>query len=199
MARRAASRRVCVPTSWSATSTRWRRTLGRASGRWAWKSRTASADKDESDTELCLLLALEHAPARITLLGALGIVRPEHSVANLLLLADPRFDGVELALEGHGSRTWRVGTTDGPGEARIAGSPGDYVSLFALDPLVEGIDTGGLRFALRDATLPLGRTLGLSNELTAPEGRVTSRRGRLLVVHTGRSVEGGPRPGMKEA
>ena len=162
-------------------------------------SRTAPTDKDESDTELCLLLALEHAPARITVLGALGIVRPEHSVANLLLLADPRFDGVELAIEGHGSRTWRIGTTDGPGEARIVGSPGDFVSLFSLDPLVEGIDTAGLRFALRDATLPLGRSLGLSNELTAAQGRVTTRRGRLLVVHTGRSIEAGSRPASKEA
>jgi thiamine pyrophosphokinase len=152
---------------------------------------TASMDKDESDTELCLLAALQHAASRITILGALGLVRPEHSIANLLLLADPRFDKVELAIVGHGSRTWRIGTVDGPGEADIVGSVGDYVSLFALDAHVDGIHTEGLRFALRNAALPLGPSLGLSNELSEDRARVTTRRGRLLVVHTDRGVEGG--------
>ncbi len=155
--------------------------------------RAVSVDKDESDTELCLLAALQHAATHITVLGALGIVRPEHSFANFLLLADPRFDGVELAIVGHGSRTWRIGTADGPGEAGIVGTAGDYVSLFALDPHVDGIHTEGLRFALQGATLPLGRPLGLSNELTADQGRVTSGRGRLLVVHTDRRAETGTR------
>jgi thiamine pyrophosphokinase len=160
---------------------------------------TAEPDKDESDTELCLLVALRRAATRITILGALGILRPEHSIANLLLLADARFDDVELAIEGHGSRTWRVGTPDGPGEARIEGGAGDYVSLFALDRRVEGVRTDGLRFPLRDEALLLGPSRGLSNELTADRGRVTTRRGRLLVVHTDRSVEAGPRPGAEEA
>lgn len=158
---------------------------------------TAAVDKDESDTELCLLAALQHAASRITILGALGIVRPEHSIANLLLLADPRFDEVELAIVGHGSRTWRIGTVDGPGEAGIVGTVGDFVSLFALDPNVDGVHTEGLRFALRDASLPMGRSLGLSNELGDDRARVTTRRGRLLVVHTDRQVERGTvrRPG----
>ena len=160
---------------------------------------TASADKDESDTELCLLAALQQAASRITILGALGIVRPEHSIANLLLLADPRFDEVELTIVGHGSRTWRIGTADGPGEAGIVGTVGDFVSLFALDPNVDGVHTEGLRFALRDASLPMGRSLGLSNELGSDRARVTTRRGRLLVVHTDGQVERGTRRHPGEA
>ena len=58
---------------------------------------------------------------RVTILGALGLVRPEHSFANLLLLADPRLDDLDVAIVGHGSRTWRIGTSDGPGEARVEG------------------------------------------------------------------------------
>ena len=152
--------------------------------------RVASPDKDESDMELCLLTALEAGHHRITILGALGVTRPEHSLANMLLLADPRLDGVEVTIAGHGSRIWRSGTAVGPAEARIEGRPGDYVSLFALDRDVTGVSTEGLRFALRDETLRLGPSRGLSNELLGRSAQVSSRRGRMLLVHTDRNAEG---------
>ena len=57
--------------------------------------REARADKDESDMELCILTAIEAGAARISILGALGGSRPEHTLANIWLLADPRFAGVE--------------------------------------------------------------------------------------------------------
>lgn len=149
----------------------------------------ASRDKDESDLELCLLLARELGMRHVTVLGAMGLVRPEHTLANLLLLADPRFSHLGLVLEGHGSRTWRIGEADGPGEAVIEGQAGDLVSLLPLDPRVEGVRTAGLRFPLDDEDLALGPARGLSNELHADRGRVTTRRGRLVIVHTDRDVE----------
>lgn len=157
--------------------------------------RAADRDKDESDMELCLLAAIESGAQRITILGALGLVRPEHSVANLLLLADPRLDGVEVAIAGRGSRITRSGTADAPGEVIISGQPGDFVSLFPLEHAVEGVTTTGLRFSLTDETLPLGPSRGLSNELDAPAARVITRRGRLLVIHTARSMAEVPATG----
>jgi thiamine pyrophosphokinase len=151
--------------------------------------RRASRDKDESDLELCLLLARELGVTQVTVLGAMGLVRPEHTLANLLLLADPRFSHLGLVLVGHGSRTWRIGEADAPGEAHIEGRAGDHVSLLPLDPRVEGVRTAGLRFPLLDEDLALGPARGLSNELLAERGRVTTRRGRLVVVHTDRDAE----------
>ncbi len=95
--------------------------------------RSASRDKDESDMELCLLLALARGLVHVAILGALGLVRPEHSLANVLLLADPRFDALRLRILGRGSVTWRVGTADGPGEAIVAGAAGDLVSLLPIE------------------------------------------------------------------
>jgi len=149
--------------------------------------RVATPDKDESDMELCLLTALEGGVARVTIVGALGLVRPEHSVANLLLLADPRLDGVEVTIAGHGSRSWRIGTVAGSGETAIVGAAGDFVSLFPLESAVVGVTTVGLRFPLTDEMLPLGPSRGLSNELETEQARVTTRRGRLLVIHTRRT------------
>jgi thiamine pyrophosphokinase len=157
--------------------------------------RVAAADKDESDMELCLLTALELGAERVTVVGALGVVRPEHSVANLLLLADPRLDEIEVVIAGRGSRITRIGTVDGPGQALIEGEPGDFVSLFPLESAVEGVTTTGLRFGLVHETLPLGPARGLSNELIAERARVETRRGRLLVIHTHRSMADAPPTG----
>jgi thiamine pyrophosphokinase len=140
--------------------------------------------KDESDMELCLWAALEAGATRIAILGALGMDRPEHSIANLLLLAHPRLDGLDVAIVGRGSRITRIGSADGPGQARIEGKPGDYVSLFAVGGDVAGLTTTGLRFPLRDEALPVGPSRGLSNELLRSSARVGTRRGRLLIVHT---------------
>ena len=153
--------------------------------------RVAAADKDESDMELCLLAALEAGAQRVSIVGALGGVRPEHSIANLLLLADPRLDGVEVAVVGEGSRITRIGTAVGPGELAVDGAAGDFVSLFALGAVVEGVITHGLRFPLRGEALPLGPSRGLSNELLGARASVSSRRGCLLVVHTSRSAVSG--------
>lgn len=149
--------------------------------------RVAAVDKDESDMELCLRAALEAGADRITMLGAMGLVRPEHSLANVLLLADPSLDGVDAAIAGRGSRITRIGSTDGPGVAEIEGEPGDFVSLFPLGEAAEGVSTDGLRFALADETLRLGASRGLSNELLGRRARVSVHRGHLLVVHTPRS------------
>jgi thiamine pyrophosphokinase len=150
--------------------------------------------KDESDTELALEAALARAPAEIRLTGALGGLRIEHAVANLLLLADPRLDGRDVSIERGDSTIRRIGTYDGPGSLQIRGKPGDFVSLLPLEAEVVGIRTDGLRYPLMNETLVLGPTRGLSNELLGEMAAVHTLRGRLLVVHTSRS-EGRPAGG----
>lgn len=149
--------------------------------------RVADPDKDESDMELCLLAALDAGASRLSITGALGGTRPEHTVANLLLLADERLDGVDAEIVHGGSRMRRVGSVDGPGQRDIEGQAGDFVSLFPWGGDVEGVSTEGLRFPLHDEPLRVGPSRGLSNELLVSSARVSCRRGRLLLVHTART------------
>jgi thiamine pyrophosphokinase len=151
--------------------------------------------KDESDMELCITAALDAGATRITILGALGVERPEHGVANLLLLADPRLDGLDVAIVGHGSVIRRIGTEAGPGRIGITGRPGDLVSLFPLGTAVSGVTTAGLRFPLQGETLRLGPSRGLSNELTGNQARVSTETGCLLVVVTPAQGERAAPPG----
>lgn len=147
---------------------------------------TAQPDKEESDTELCVLAALERGATQIRIVGALGGGRPEHSVANLLLLAHPVLDGMDAAMLAGDSTLRRIGRADGPDRLVLSGAIGDHVSLFALDARVEGVSTEGLRYALREEPLLMGPARGLSNELFERRAVVTTTSGRLLVVHTPR-------------
>ena len=54
------------------------------------------ATKDESDLELAVAQAIAAGATEIVLLGALGGERLDHEAANLLLLADPGYDGVRI-------------------------------------------------------------------------------------------------------
>jgi thiamine pyrophosphokinase len=113
----------------------------------------------------------------------------EHAVANLLLLAHPMLDGVDVAILDGPSTLWPIGSAAGPGAAELHGSAGDHVSLFALGGTVEGVVTSGLRYPLHGEALAVGPARGLSNELLAADAGVTTERGRLLVIHTVRTTD----------
>lgn len=135
-------------------------------------------EKDQTDLELALGCALELAPERITILGALGGRRFDHALGNVLLLAHPMLRDVDVRIvDAHtevlvlwGARTFR-------------GRPGAYLSLLPLTPEVRGISTIGLRYPLHDDVLLQGFTRGVSNEFIAEEATIRVREGCLLVVH----------------
>jgi thiamine pyrophosphokinase len=139
-------------------------------------------DKDESDTELALRVAVERGAQRIVVLGALGGVRFDHGLANVLLLALPELAGREVVLV-DGRTTVRL--LAGAGAAlELAGTAGDLVSLLSLSKRVTGVRTSGLRFALSGESLEQGPSRGLSNELTRHHARIEIGSGRLAVIHT---------------
>jgi thiamine pyrophosphokinase len=64
----------------------------------------------------------------------------------------------------------------------LAGGVGDLVSLLPIGGDVAGVSVDGLRWPLTSATLRVGRSRGLSNEVVAPPASVSLERGTLLVV-----------------
>ncbi|HEV7810606.1 MAG TPA: thiamine diphosphokinase [Candidatus Limnocylindrales bacterium] len=70
------------------------------------------------------------------------------------------------------------------GPIDVGGRMGDLVSLLPFGGDAEGITTDGLRYPLRDESLRLGPSRGLSNVREAEDATVTLRSGRLLVVET---------------
>lgn len=147
----------------------------------------AGRDKDESDTELALLAALDRGCEPTVILGALGGPRLDHELANLLLLAHPRLDDRDVAIRDGSTTARRIGTAHGPGQEVLAGAPGDLLTLLPLAGPVDGVTTHDLRYPLHGEALLPGPARGLSNELLGSSATVTTERGRLLVIHTARS------------
>jgi thiamine pyrophosphokinase len=147
----------------------------------------APFDKDQSDTELAVLAALDQGPAAITILGALGGPRLDHALANLALLTLPELLGIDVRLVAVDSRV-RLLTApreDGSStEASLEGRSGDLVTLLPVGSDTLGVSTSGLAYPLERETLPVGRSRALSNRRTSAVATVTLDAGRLLVVET---------------
>lgn len=140
--------------------------------------KTFPAEKDFTDTELALELALAHSPREIILLAATGN-RLDHSLANVLLLVPYSLKHPGLKIVGDNYEAWIC-----RGETLVSGQPGDLVSLLALTPLVREITLEGFQYPLQGEDLAMGSSRGISNVLLEHQGRITFREGILLVVRT---------------
>ena len=144
----------------------------------------AAVAKDESDLELAAAAAVARGATRLTVLGALGGARFDHALANAWLLAHPVLAGRTAVLLDAATRVRLLDASAAPAEVRLAGAPGDLVSLFSFGSDAVGVTTAGLAYPLLDEPLRLGPARGLSNVQSSTQARVALRAGRLLIVET---------------
>ena len=142
--------------------------------------RRLAVDKDESDTELALVAAVEAGARRVTILGALGGARFDHGLANVWLLADPRLADCDVRIVDAAVRIRLVG----PGRHDLGGRLGDLISLMPFGGDARRVTTTGLRYPLRAEALSLGPSRGLSNVRDAGDASIELGTGRLLVAET---------------
>jgi thiamine pyrophosphokinase len=136
-------------------------------------------EKDETDTELAIDTAIRHGATEITLLGGLGGMRVEHSIANIFLLT--AYPHITIRIIDGPSICWIL---YGPGQTQITGQQGDLLSLFPINAHARGITTSNLYYPLNDSTLYLGKPRGISNVLLADQANVALQEGILFIVHT---------------
>ncbi|MCE7985255.1 MAG: thiamine diphosphokinase [Caldilinea sp. CFX5] len=135
--------------------------------------------KDQTDLELALEFALEQGAAEIVLMGAVGD-RLDQTLANLLILAQRDWP-VRLTLVERN----QIAQLVAPGQlVTLQARIGDTVSILPLSDVVTGITYTGMRYPLQDATLRLGSTRGISNEVSAVPATITIATGRLLLIQT---------------
>lgn len=133
-------------------------------------------DKDQTDLELALGRALALDPDRIAVAG-IGGGRMDHLLANVAVLAHPRFAGPAIDGLIDGSRISVVHD-----HRTVSGEPGGTVSLLPVHGDAVGVTTTGLVWPLRDETLVAGTSRGVSNLFAEPEATIEVRRGTLLAV-----------------
>ena len=137
--------------------------------------------KDDTDTHYAARWLLAQGVRQVTLLGALGGPRLEHSLANIatgLFLAK---QGVRVMLANERSELHYLL----PGRPlTLARADWMYLSLFPLEGRLTGVELTGVYYPLQNAVLTADFPLGVSNEFTAPQARLACAGGCGLAVLT---------------
>lgn len=133
-------------------------------------------DKDATDLELAMELAVTLGAGRLVVLGAWG-ERLDHLAAEMALLASDRW--VDLAVQA------RLG----PAEIHVVrrsltvrGPAGQLLTLLATGGPATGVRTTGLRYPLAGEVLVPGSSRGVSNELLGGTATVSVEAGVLLAI-----------------
>ena len=137
------------------------------------------AEKDFTDTQLAVEIAIERGADEIIIVGGLT-GRLDHTLSTLSILE---------AL--HARRVYAT-ITDGQSRARylksssylIARSPYKYLSIIAVDEVVKGVDIEGCKYPLKKATLRRNHQFAVSNEITGNCAMVTVKKGGLYVIES---------------
>jgi thiamine pyrophosphokinase len=135
-----------------------------------------SVNKDFTDTELALDYALGLKPEAIFIWGALG-GRIDHALANVFLLCKGQEMGIKTYLVDEYSEAFVLDNG-----AAFINETGETVSLIALSPEVTGINLTGFLYPLKEETLIMGESRGISNVITDVHAGISVRHGKLLVI-----------------
>lgn len=134
-------------------------------------------DKDQTDLDLALELAMREDPSRVVVIGGTG-GRFDHETSTIGLLCSGRWSLVDdLDWVSSRGRAYVVHR-----RRVLHGDVGATVSLIPVGGTVSGVTTSGLRWDLDGDTLDAGTTRGVSNVLRAPVADIRIDSGCLLVV-----------------
>lgn len=139
---------------------------------------TYPSRKNETDLELALQYALSQNVGETYILGALG-ARWDMTVANILLMAHPRFAALKIhLLDG----IQELILLRGKGQYDLQGQPGNPISLMPLAGDAHGVTTHGLEYPLSNETLYFGASRGVSNGFVSSQARIALSEGLLLCI-----------------
>ncbi len=151
---------------------------------WAWAQQNHvpaqqfSPEKDSTDSELALDIAIAMKPQEIWLLGGIGS-RLDHTLGNLYLLEYAYEHNATVVLM-NAWHTVRLLTPLHP--LNIVGAPGEIVSLIPITKTLDGVTLKGLHWELQDATLHRGPTLCLSNKLEKMQATMSLKHGLAFII-----------------
>ncbi|PSJ62303.1 thiamine diphosphokinase [Pseudaminobacter soli (ex Li et al. 2025)] len=137
---------------------------------------TFPADKDKTDGELAIAVALERGATSLVLAGAFGGSRGDHAFLHLALALKLAEAGTPTLLTS--------GTQEGhpllPGTTAFDYADGTLFSVLGFSEL-SGLTEEGAKWPLDRVEVPFGSSLTLSNEVRGTL-RISLERGRAILV-----------------
>jgi thiamine pyrophosphokinase len=142
--------------------------------------KTFPKEKDKTDTQIAIELALKLSPSSVTIVGATGS-RMDHTLANIHLLLLFLQNKVEAFIVDQNNKLYLKQESF---FIEKSAQYGDYVSLLPFGEAVKGLTLKGFYYPLDSVILSAGSSLGISNEIVEDIARVEFREGIVLVMET---------------
>lgn len=142
--------------------------------------RTFNPEKDETDTELAISLALTLNPKEIVLLGATG-TRLDHTMANIELLYRITESGVRARIIDEYNV---ISIHDKEITLKRDKAFGEYFSLIPFTDSVKGLNIRGAKYEVENYILSSGSSLGVSNEFMKNIVKISFDSGILILFQT---------------
>lgn len=136
-----------------------------------------AAEKDDTDTMICVKYGIEHSFDEFFILGGLG-GRLDHTIANLQTMCYAVEQGKTIwFLDGKNRATLRA-----PGSLTVEVQKDYKISLFAFGESCDGVSISGVKYPLKNHLLKNNFPLGVSNEFLEKNAEISHKSGKLLIV-----------------
>ena len=137
------------------------------------------AEKDDTDTQLAVKVALERGAKQLVIIGGLD-GRLDHTLSNLAILEDLASKHISGVI------------TNGQNRVRFIRDNGvilmrdgfRYFSILAADPVVKGVSVDGCKYPLKKAKLLRTNQYAVSNEIIGNCALIEIKKGGAWVVES---------------
>lgn len=140
-------------------------------------------DKDFTDTQIAINIAIEEESFSISILGGTGS-RLDHTLANVQLLQMALANGVEAIIVSRNNRVRLLGTKRK--DITIFKDEYKYVSLIPMSDVVSGITTKGMKWNLSNFDFRIDEDIsrGVSNEIVGQQAEIHIDGGTLILIES---------------
>ena len=134
------------------------------------------SEKDDTDTGICLQTALDRGCRDILIIGGLG-GRLDHTMSNIQLITGKCHLADRIIIKDKANSCTALNNSS----ITLPSVENQYVSVFPMTDC-RGVYESGVKYPLNDYHLPIGSTIGTSNEITEEYGTFSVTDGIMLVI-----------------
>ena len=136
-------------------------------------------EKDCTDTQAALEIAIERGCDNIVIIGGMG-TRLDHTLSSVCILQDMKARGVHCYIT-NGYNRVRYLEND---SLLVPRTGYKYVSLIALDKVCKGVSAEGCKYPLKNAKIFRNNQFAVSNEIEGNIALISVKKGALLVIES---------------
>lgn len=142
------------------------------------KKKTFPERKDYTDMQLSYMEGKKQGYRDFEIYGGMG-GRSDHTFANISLLLKIAEDGCNASMISSGE----VYTVIKDSSIDISGKNDNYISVFAIGGVANGVSIKGLDYEVENVILTPSFPLGVSNRFTDKEAKISVQNGALLIIY----------------